>query len=493
MPFLIENIYEVVFAIIIFVLLGTGALVILTIARRQRRDKYFQRIDDLRQRYSPVIASILTEKIEYARGLEVLRGITGLDRDYALEHLCLEKKPTPDQVPTLRKLCEDLGLVKLWQMRLTGGLDAASIRDAIGRPEGIIQRVGKLSFLSRAKAADNLGIIKHHPSWKLLVKALEDSHADVQDVAVRSLASIQEPASFSALVERLQKIIEKPSETLSLRTIKTALVSFPLNQMVSLLPSLRNSHRRVRFFATDVVREVVERQAAWEEDFSLDSKNFPSELAEVFLDQLGFDENPDVRARSAAVIAYLADARSTPVLLTLLDDAQWFVRMHTVRALAKRKFLSQAPQVARRLTDSHWMVRESAARTLLVFGRVGSEQLAQHFLSTEDRYSREQIADEMQRAGLVPTLIAQYGAEREGASTRVIDLMVQMGKTSYLLWSIENNPNQEIRKKFLVHFGEEPDPQIRDWVSHVASTDTDPALRTLAGELIRVPEPRREG
>ena len=57
------------------------------------------------------------------------------------------------------------------------------------------------------------------------------------------------------------------------------------------------------------------------------------------------------------------------------------------------------------------VLRESAARTLLVFGRVGSEQLAQHFLSTEDRYSREQIADEMQRAGLVPTLIAQYGVE----------------------------------------------------------------------------------
>jgi HEAT repeat protein len=492
MPFLIENIYEVVLAIIIFVLLGTGALVILTIARRQRRDKYFQRMDDLRQRYGPVIASILNQKIEYDRGIEVLRGISGLDRDYALEVLLLEKKPTPDQVPTLRKLCEDLGLVKLWQMRLGGGLDVASLRDALGRPEGLIQRVGKLSFLARAKAADNLGIVKHHGSWKLLVKALSDPHADVQAVAVRSLASIQEPESFTALVRRLEEIINKPSETLSLRTVKTALVSFPLDQMSGLLPSLKNAHRRMRFFATDVIREVVERQAAWEGDFILDSKNFSAELSETFLETLAFDENPDVRARCASVISHLADARSTPVLLTLMEDSQWFVRMHTVRALAKRKFLSQAPQVARRLTDSHWTVRESAARTLLVFGRVGSEQLAQHFLSTEDRYSREQIADEMQRAGLVPTIVAQYAAEREGASTRVIDLMVQMGKTSYLLWAIENNQSQEARKKFLVQFGEEPDPQIRHWVSQVASTDADPALRTLAGELIRIPEPRGE-
>ena len=428
---------------------------------------------------------------EYERGLEILKGISGMDRDFVLEQLCLEKRPTADQVPLLRRLCEDLGLVKLWQLRLSGGLDVDSIRDALGRPEGIIQRVGKLSFLSRAKAADNLGVIKHRASWQLLVKALGDPHPDVQAVAVRSLAGIQEAESFAALVSKLQEIIQKPSETLSLRSVKTALVNFPLSQMRALLPSLKHKHRRVRFFATDVIREVVERQAAWEEDFVLDIKNFPLELTEIFLDQLGFDENPDVRARSAAIIAHLADARATPVLLTLLEDTQWFVRMHTVRALAKRKFLSQAPQVARRLTDSHWTVREAAARTLLVFGRVGSEQLAQHFLSTEDRYSREQIADEMQRAGLVPTLIAQYGAEREGASTRVIDLLVQMGKTSYLLWAIENNPDLEIRKKFLVHFGEETDPQIRTWVSHVASTDLDPALRTLAGELIRIPEPRK--
>ena len=488
MPYLVEHIYDVVSAIVIVVLLGTGALVILAIARRQRRDRFFQRLDDLRQRYSPVVASLLSQKIEYERGLEVLRGISGIDRDYVLEQLCMERKPSPDQVPQLRRLCEDLGLVKLWQTRLTGKLDVASLRDALGRPEGIIQRVGRLNFLMRARAADNLGVVQHRPSWRLLVKALEDPHADVQSVAVRSLSTIQEPESFAALVERLQEIVTAASTLLSLRTVKTALVSFPLKQMVGLIPSLKHSHRRVRFLATDVIREVVERQASWEEDFTLDAKSLDEQLFEIFLEQLGFDENPDVRARAASVISHLADPRSTPVLLALLEDAQWFVRLHCVRALAKRKFLSQAPQVARRLTDSHWMVREAAARALLVFGRVGSEQLAEHFLSTEDRYSREQIADEMQRAGLIPGLLAQYGAEREGRGTRVIDLLVQMGKTSYLVWAIENSPDLEVRKKFLITYGQEPDPQIQNWISRVATKDADPALRTLAGELIRIPE-----
>lgn len=485
MPVLIEHIYEIVVTIVLAVLLGTGALVIMAIARRQRRDRYFRRIDDLRQRYSPVIASMLSQKLEYARGLEVLKGISGVDRVYVLEQLCLEKKPTADQVPTLRRLCEDLGLVKVWQQRLSGQFDVSSIRDALASPDGLLQRLGRLRFLVRAKAADNLGIIRHRPSWPLLVKALEDSHPDVQAVAVRSLAAIQEPASFAALAERLHAVVLKPSAHLSLRSIKSALVSFPLKQTIGLLPSLEHPHRRIRFLATDIIREVVERQSAWEEDFVLDTKVFALGLPEVFLSQLCFDENPDVRARAAAVISHLPDPRSTPVLLTLLEDAQWFVRLHAVRALAKRKYLSQAPQVAQRLTDPHWMVREAAARTLLVFGRVGSEQLARHLLETQDRYSQEQIADEMQRAGLIPTLLTQYGSETEGVEGRVIEQLVQMGKTSYIVSVLQSSSDQKIRKTFLTHFGRYLDPQLRGWVRRVATEETNPELRTLAQTAIR--------
>jgi hypothetical protein len=56
------------------------------------------------------------------------------------------------------------------------------------------------------------------------------------------------------------------------------------------------------------------------------------------------------------------------------------------------------------------------------------------------------------------------------------------------VWAIENSPDLEVRKKFLITYGQEPDPQIQDWISRVATKDADPALRTLAGELIRIPE-----
>jgi len=486
MPFFIEHLTEFVLAIIFAVLLGTGALVATAIARRQRRERYFQRIDELRQRYSPVISSLLTQKIEYERGREVLKGISGLDRHFVLEQLCLERKPTPEQVPILRRLCEDLGLVHLWQERLTGKVSATSLRDVLVRPEGILERVGRLRFLLRAKAADNLGTIQHRPSWPLLVRALEDPHLDVQAVAVRSLAIIQEPESFGALLERLQAVVLKPALTrISLRSLKTALVSFPLKQAVGLVGSLAHSNRRIRFLATDIIREMVERLAAWEEDFVLEAKVFPAELADFFLTQLCFDENPDVRARAAPVVAYLTDPRATPVLLTLLEDSQWFVRLHAVRALAKRKYLPQAPHVARRLTDTHWMVREAAGRTLLVFGRVGTEQLVNHFLATEDRYSREQIADEMQRAGLIPGLLTEYATQREGREDQVIEQLLSMGKTSYMVAVLHHSSDRILRQKFLTNFGRQPDPQIQAWVHHLAQRESDAGLKTLAEATIR--------
>jgi HEAT repeat protein len=479
MPILIEHISAVVIALVLLILLANGVLIALTIVRRQRREKYFQRIDGLRARFGPVIAGVLARKIDYQPGLALLQEISGLDRDYVLEQLSMSRDPTPAEVPILRQLCEDLGLVQVWQRHLAGRFDVASIRDALSRPEGVLQRVGRLSFLLRARSAEYLGTIRHQPSWPLLVQALGDPHPDVQGVAVRALAAIAEPQSFSALVNRLNEAVLNPASRVSLRSVKSALISFPLRQAAGLLPCLKHAQRRIRFLATDIIREMVERTAAAEEDFALPPAVWVPELTETFLTRLCFDENPDVRARAAPVIAYLADTRSTPVLLTLLDDSQWFVRLHTLRALAKRKYLPQAAEICRRLTDPHWMVREAAARALLVFGRVGVDQLSVHFLNTQDRYSREQIADEIQRAGLIPTLLAQYaeGASRE---TQVVGLLAQMGKTSYLLSQLEASADRSLRKKFLENFGQNADPQIKAWVKQLATQETDPELRALA-------------
>lgn len=494
MPFLIENVTKVVLALFVLALMGNFFLIGVVFLRRWRRQKYFSRVDALREQYGPIIAGVVSGRIAYPNGLDELRQISGPDRLFMLERLCLEKKPAPQEEPLLRRLCEDLGLVKIWQQRLMGQIDQSSLREALINPQGVLRRVKFLHFLIRSKSAENLGLIRHEPSWPLLVKALDDPNPDIQMVAVRALTAIHYPGSFLPLAEQLHKAVLESTPNLSVRVLKTALVSFPLQSARELRPSLRHPNPRIRFLATDVIREMVEREASGKADFRLDRKNFDDETAGVFLTDLPFDGNPDVRARAAPVIAYLADPRAASTLFTLLEDSAWFVRLHAVRSLARHRFLPTGDRISSALTDPNWRVREAAVRILRGFGRPGLDLLTAHFLATRDRYSREQVADEFQRAGLIPELLTRCAETGNGRDTAVLRNMAEMGKTSYMISVLEEREgNGKLRKSFLQHFGRYPDPQIHQWVERVAVKEPDFDVRSLAQEVLAATPQRGEG
>ena len=494
MPFLIENITLVVFALFILALLGNLFLIAIVFHRRRRRKKFFKRLDALRQRYSPTISGLLSGRLDYLKGLDELRNISSPDRISILERLCLEKKTTPAEEPMLRRLCEGLGLVKIWQQRLMGQVDQASLREALINPQGLLRRIKFLHFLIRSKSAENLGLIRHEASWPLLVKALEEPNPDIQVVAVRSLAAIHHPGSFLPLVEQLHKSVLDPNSSLSVRTLKSALVSFSLQCAGKLQDSLRHTNPRIRFLATDVIREMVEREASGKLEFLLDRANFNDETTETFLMDLPFDANPDVRARSACVIAFLSDERAASTLFNLLEDSAWFVRLHAVRSLARNRFLPYAVRISTALTDANWRVRETAVRTLRGFGPPGLDLLTAHFLATRDRYSREQIADEFQRAGLIPALLMRCAETGNGRERAVLRHLAEMHKTSYMIAVLEEGEGKGIlRKSFLQLFGQYPDPQIHQWVEQTAVKEPDFDVRTLAQEALAAARHRGEG
>ena len=493
MPFLIENVTIVTFVLFVLALLGNIILVGIVFLRRWRRETFFRRVDAIRNRYSPVVAGLLSGEIVYAQGLQELREISGPDRMFVLEQLCLHKKPSPVEEPVLRRLCEDLGLVKVWQQRLMGQVDQASLREALMNPQGLLRRVKLLHFLIRSKSAENLGLIRHEASWPLLVKALGDPNPDLQVVAVRALAAIQHPGSFPALVEQLKKVAVSAAPVLSVRTLKSALVNFPLHCAQELQPTLQHANPRIRFLATDIIREMVEREAEGNPNFWLDGRYMNDTMAETFLTRLSCDTNPDVRARAAPVIAYLPDQRAATTMFALLEDPLWFVRLHAARSLAKPRFLSYAARISHALTDADWRVRETAVRTLRTFGPAGLDLLTEHFLLTKDRYSREQIADEFQRGGLISDLLMRCFRNDGRRDMDVLRHLAEMGKTSYMIAVVENGKgNGDLRKKFLQQFGWYPDPRIHQWVKQVAAGEPDIELRALAQELLGSVRPEGE-
>ncbi len=438
---------EILFAITLCTLLATGTLIAFALVRRTQRDKHFREIDEVRRLSFPIISSLAARTLDYQPALQALREILAFRPDQALiveRVLFGGKSPATVPIPVLRQLAVDFGLVELWERRLLGGFEPMTLRQAVSYPESALERIRPLSFLLRARSAERFGLIRHAPSWQALVRALDDPHPDVRGAAARALGAIAEPQSFPALVERLEAVVLTPSAGLSVRHIKAALVGFPLRHSRELAGSLEHTHPRVRFLAADVVREMVARGAGAEEGLVLRREDFAPELAELFLTRLVLDDNPDVRARVASVIARLDDPRAALRLVLLLDDAQWFVRLHAVRALAQRRLVTLAEHVTRPLTDANWRVREAAVRTLLSFGPSGVERLVGHFHTTQDRYSLEQIGEELQRPNLLPVLLGEYCRDGDGRKAQVVERLIGMGKSNRLRTALDRGGDHSL-------------------------------------------------
>src|SRR2546422_8500596 len=120
MPLFARNVIGLVLAIAAIILLGSGFLIAVAIGRRFERERYFRRLDALRAQYGPAVSALLAGRLDHKSVLNRLRSISGPDRVFMVERLCLEQKPTPAQRPVLRRLCEDLGLVEVWRRDLAG-------------------------------------------------------------------------------------------------------------------------------------------------------------------------------------------------------------------------------------------------------------------------------------------------------------------------------------------------------------------------------------
>jgi HEAT repeat protein len=423
----------IVFALTLSTLLSSSTLIALALMRRQRRKKRFRETNELRRLSFPIISSLAAGALDLKLALQALAEIfpSGPGRAQVVERVLFDgTDPTWISVPVLRQLAMDFGLVELWEGRLLCPAKPFSWRQALSHPASALGSVRALYFMPRAQSAERLGLIGHAPSWRLLVRTLEDPHPEVRSAAALALGAIAEPRSFPALVEQLRNIGLTPSARLSIRQIQAPLACFPLRQARELVELLKHSHPRVRYLAAEVVRAMVDgsRGVGGETELPvLKAADFAPELVDLFLTRLVFDKNPEVRARTAPVVARLDDPRAASRLVSLLRDVQWFVRLHAVRAVAQPRLIILAEHVIPRLTDVNWRVREAAVRALLSFGPAEVQRLVNHYLITQDRYSLEQIAEELERLRLLPGQPGPYAHRNGWGETQVTERLIGLG------------------------------------------------------------------
>ncbi|MFZ0959733.1 MAG: HEAT repeat domain-containing protein [Terriglobia bacterium] len=435
------------FVILLSVVMGTCLLMAVAIFRRWQQTRYIRYVHTLQRKYRPVLAEVLSGAGN-ASGISALRELPLADLELLLDPLFSKRKLTEQSLVFLQTLCEELGLVALWRSRLANGHAAAHPSPGNG-----VDDRARMRYLLRAKSIRNLGMLHHQPSWPLLVKALDDRHADIQLVALRSLAALGAPESFPMLREMLHAVVLGETTSPPLRGLQAAMVCYDLACAPALLPSLRHEHRQIRAHAIEILRMMVCREAARHPNSTLTPESLPPAMVDLLLSGLAMDPSADVRGRAAEVIVLLAGPCATPLVRSLLLDPQWFVRMRTVRALAHLRQAAAPLHLDIRdcLRDPNWLVREAATQTLIALGREGKHHLYEHFLISPDPTTREQIVEVIERTGLMSSLVQEYSVGTKGVDALMVE---QMANDTALLGlsGILRTVDLEIHQSFMARY-----------------------------------------
>jgi HEAT repeat protein len=445
------------------VTLGTLAVAAGAVVRRWHHDRFDRRVKNLRLNYGLTPSGLLQGKYSPQR-LARLRALPLPTLEFLLEPLLLKCSSAPPLAGVLQGLCLELGLIDVWQRRLLGQFTPVSFREALSIPDGLLHFVSRLRFLLRARSARNLGLLLHQESWPILSKALDDPHADVQQVALRSLAALHEAPSVPALVGQLDKAASRNRAGLSLYSLKAALAKFPLSQAMQLLPAMRHPHPQVRGAAAEILREMARREPVGAPAFFQFKTVFDGELA-----RLASDADPGVRVIAAEVAAHLDFAGRSSRVRRGLEDARGSVRAGALQNLAEWPRPLPPAEIQRFLTDPQPTVRQAALRTLLACGREGVSKLYEQFLKTEDKGLRDEIVKELEHSGLLLSLLQNLGDSPGNLETRVVQQLVSMGATRHLQAVLANTSGRHLLEGLLEKLEDHSPPKIDAWLGLCAA------------------------
>lgn len=488
---LLENITLLAFWLLIVVLSINAAFLVFILYRRAARRRYYKRKDACRQQFASLVQHFLDGSLTPEEAADQLRLVRSVPAKDAIQDLLLSGS-ADNNVSRVTELLFKLGYVERWAKLAFGRKRAAQLVQSStvaanaaspARPKrpGLRRiRRRKLFSVKRAVAVYYLSRLAPGRARIFLEQALRDPAQDVRLAAVLGLRGDSEAVPL--LLEELRTAVEE-SNDVSLRAIRSALVWREMSDLPQFAPALSHGNARFRFLVLDTVRQICERVSKERE---LRASDFPAQLRHMLQHEAAQDSSPDVRARCAAVIAYFHDSAAVAVLRQLMRDENEFVRLHAVRSSCHPAYQELIPEACACLTDPRWRVREAAARTLMAFGHAGVEGLFRLFLETSDQYAAEQIADEMQRTGVLNALLAELNSGTSIAVCRAVCIrLVRLNKTSILSDAVASSELAPAHRLWLMDtISAHPSQHFLDVLRELAKT-RDEDISARAGALLQ--------
>lgn len=447
--------------------------------RRIARRHYFDTKDSARKQYRDIILRFRDQQMDILPVASVLSAA----RQTAEHDAIVEQLDTPEGYDErTTELLFALGYVEAWARAVFGRKAAPDlVRRALRQeavepgdkpPSGWAARLQAMRHASvkRVVALRRLGRLAAPAALVFATRALRDPSPDVRRVAVATLGEKRHPQAIPQLMNELVSALEQGNDV-SLRAVKAALVSFRMEDLHHFTPELRHPKKRVRFVVVDSIREIAGHAA---KRTLLNKNDFPIEMHRLFVEELVHDSFADVRARAAGVVRHFRDPAAQQALRTLLQDEDEFVRLHAVRACADRYLPDFIPWIAQRIGDTKWRVREAAVLALSAFGRSGEDEMCRYFIRTSDRYASEQVAEELQRDGVVAELVRTFqDPEQSSLASSVFQKLILLEKAAVLLHMVTSDDAPLAARLHLLDLlaADESEESLRA-ISIIAETET---------------------
>ena len=343
--------------------------IVVTILRRIVNTRIHRTLDSLRDDYRRRIARDLASGTVREQA-PAYRTKTGSLAWQALEQVLFEQMSDARHRPDVAEVFRSLGYVNYYE-----------------------ERLGRRNAIARAAAADKLGRMRSIPSVPRLAGLLRLDNDEVVSVTMRSLARLNTDEALEAVLENLGRLVD--SFIVSRKTVQAV-----LEQFTAASPDLFLRYGRRYAGSARVTAFLLGALAALP----------PNRSVVAFAAGHLASGDAEVRAKALRLLGVAgAPARGLTVdaetLLPLLQDPQWFVRFHAVRALQNIGHAPAASRIGQLLFDENWQVRNASAAALTSLGPAALDVLLDA-LGRDDRYAKESICEEMVRTHFTDRLFS---------------------------------------------------------------------------------------
>lgn len=244
--------------------------------------------------------------------------------------------------------------------------------------------------LTKAAAVDKVGkMLSEFSTGKLINILNTENDPEMLTVTIRALCRNSYREGLKAIMDRLPHLYKKA--LISQKTIETSLIHFSADA-IPLMVAYGRKYGDPKITAS--ILEVLSRLPA-----------IPMSLYFAGANLRAYDA--EVRARAIKVLGRHEASESVlhpALLLPLLEDPVWFVRLQAAKALENLRYERAADKLGTLLLDQNWQVRNAAARALTHIGDASLDVFLD-ILRYKDRYAKGSICEEAEKTNFTQRLI----------------------------------------------------------------------------------------